>query len=635
MKIYGKDLRYNFYNSNDNGDSVFVILNHGKTSILARPKIGDWCGYGLKFVNFRYSERMYSVSKIPSGFAKREHKNRDHEVYLADLVEKSLSSNISSSFRFKIDLDCFVIGYDPGSPLESLVINLAYVSLSAAGVPCRPCAAVQMSFGKEWSLGHYGERVCIATGDEYAVTLFEAYKVPLTEMKNGISCAHANIKSFVDFNNESLKKATFRNNGKYCAPNFVTTYIGDVVDPRQLLKAYKDQDSALLDEYRKKFIERHNDAQYGNHHFNRCLNMIIRSEVLWTKNRIGNKALNFAAKTSVDKNISKHGVLVSSEGTAVIASSVVSNRSDIHNMELLQGNIGCKLIVHCYDTTNYGNDDKVTAYKIVNILKKIVNIDKLIRVVIEIISVGGIFIQSAVLAVVESLKKVDIQTQDLEYRDLGIICDGPHDIYINDLTLQEMDIVDAKVEAVIGSDVLYYSFSSTRDTVTWNSLNRSIDVVMYKKVEKVVQKPASKSLSSSANDGDRSKLKFQLFKNSFVQNELQGELAKLNDSNAANDTKVTFDKDRNTVIIDSDDHDSNIKVLDVISGLISGKNYVSHAVIDKIDTENDQMYLIGSSDKVIYSAKMTPDCVVGDLVLFQKKPKVKFVSIIKIEKVIS
>jgi hypothetical protein len=478
MKIYDRELQYSFYESTT---SYTTLLKHGDTSILVKLNIGNWVGYEGSSFKCKYSERWYAANKIPAGFIKREPKGRPYEAYISDLIFRSLSPNISDSFRFKIDLNCILIGCEHGAAVESLVINAVYVALRAAGVPCNPVAALQMSYVKEWALGNYGDRTCIACGNAFNISLFEGYNIPAEELKTGMHFAYNNIKDLIDYNESCLAKIKHKQVKTYNANLIMQNiYVGDILDPRAILKAYQHNDVSVLNEYKQKFVERYGSADIGAHHYNKCLQNIMRAETLWNNKRVDQRSYSALAKFSVDKTVSKigAGVIVSSMDTLVAAFTTASNRGDVYNVESLHNSYTSKIIVHCNSLTDDCHDvvERSMSHVISNVLKKYINADRLIRIVIEILYVGGNLFISMMRAIIESVQKCNIQTPSMIYYNLGIISDGANDAHLIDISQEEEKFVDGSITSCISNDIIYYSCAGKM--LSWKSMYNAVNVML-------------------------------------------------------------------------------------------------------------------------------------------------------------
>lgn len=482
MKIYDRDLTYTFIDR-DGSNAATTIVKHGNTSIIVNVSVDDWVGYNRNHLICKYYERLYAINKIPPGFSKREQK-KPYESYVSDLVYRSLINNISENFRFKITIECILVEYEQGAPIETLLINGAYVALRYAGVPCSSVASLMISYMKEWSLGNYGDKTCVISGNLFNVSLMECYNIPCNEMQNAIHFAYSNIKTMLDFNEVSIKKAPHSAAIERKPPvNLLKTiYIGDIVDPRLVSKAYKSNDISAMSEYKKKFIDRYADNDAGEYHFYKCLYNILKAETIWNGKRFDHRSYDASAKIQIDSNVSNlsNGTMVQTKNALLASFISTSSKGETSTLEYIHGIYQSKFIVHLNSLNDQYNDHEQRAmtHILTNILRKYINTDKFLRIVVEIIrSQGNIFLLM-MRAIISSISKVGIKASNLNLYNYGIISDTS-DIYLSDMSHEEEYFVDAAINMCIASDISYCRCIA-QSTFSWKSLYNSVDFIVKK-----------------------------------------------------------------------------------------------------------------------------------------------------------
>lgn len=295
------------FNKIARGCTSSCLIKHGSTSILCMVTVGDWTGFG-DFIPLTvdYFERSYAVNKIPGGFVKREGRQRENEILISRLIDRSVRSTIDSSFRFNINISCVVLSYSKSCPIEPLCITAASSCLFIAGVPCVPVCGAVASYNDTWQVGtNNGKHSLIIAGNHYGMSCIDSSGTDLKSsiIVDGVNSAIPSINSMIDFIRhitDKIKKP------QYVPQSFEKTSVA--VDGKAILDSYIKNDKILLSKQKNDFISKYEDKNFGSMKWSQVCRSILRSNLLWSNKRLDNRGLDEIRSISFENGmIQTHG----------------------------------------------------------------------------------------------------------------------------------------------------------------------------------------------------------------------------------------------------------------------------------------------------------------------------------------
>lgn len=504
LKLYNKELSYSFC---DLKKSYLVTLHHGNTEILTSVNIGNWIGYGTKRLHCEYRERAYAANKIPPGFTKHEPKLRPHEAYRSGLVEKSLESIVSPSFRFEIKISVIVGNYETGSPIDSLIINSCYIAMKVSGIPCSSFGCLQASFIKKWDLGDYGDKKILVSGDEFNISLLEAHNINDTQLKDAVHFLYIKMRSLIEFHNDvvdAVNKKQIRQTYIPQEPSCIEISAG------RLIKACQSSNMHELRSLEQDFTSKFSDKLHASYHWHLYLGNVLKAHMLHHNKRLDNRPLHETSKMSVESKMSINGSIVRSHDTCVACFATLStNKNDCLIVETLEGNINSKIVVHTREV--YGDEKKstlATSHILQGIIPKQFNTDRLLRCVCEILIGGSNLLLCVYQGLIDAIQKQGMKPlKTVCIHTIGVMIDGNVVNYIHDANKIEASAVDINIQTIIvpNTEMIYYSFEAPK-LIPWKHAYSTVEYIwnLYTASDTENKRKAEQEKSSSKK---RSKIK--------------------------------------------------------------------------------------------------------------------------------
>lgn len=430
-------------------DSRSVITSttrHGSTVVFCSVTVGDWAGFSNCLpLSVNYAERSYAINKIPSGFAKREARNRDNEILIARLIDRSIRPTIEESFRFRIQISVVVLNYSPACPIEPLCITAVSATLSAAGVPSSSVVGIKVFYNNgSWNIGS-GDNGLTLAGNGYGLSTVETSGSPLHPdiLVKGIHFALPNITSLADHIRHTLakfRKLTY-------APVPIET-VSTNIDARALVDAHYKNDINLLNKLYNDFIAKWSDLELAKFKWDKLTRSVLRSNMLWSMRRIDGRAMDELRTLNIQANFlpSQGSYLISKGKTRILSIITLSTANESQTFEALDGNESRKFLLQY----NYllSDNDKVGRRHIGhgnlarNALKFNVKQDKFVRVVSEVLDSDGSSSMTTVAAGCLSLKAAGMMNEMVAGVAVGLLMEGYTTKFIVDMTALEDNLSD-------------------------------------------------------------------------------------------------------------------------------------------------------------------------------------------------
>ncbi len=459
--------------------SASCVIKHGSTTILAYCQIGEWHGFSDGPISFNvdYAERYYAINKIPPGFNKREARNKENDVLISKLIERSLRCTINQAFRFAIDIHCVVLSYSKPSPIESLCVLASSVCMDLAGIPVSLIAGCNIAYNDSWNFGS-GKHSLFVAGNHYGVTCVNGSGIDLSTsvIYEGIrDKAFQNICAILDYVSEAIKpyKAKSKN---YIAQEYENHSIA--VNGKELIEALIDNNITKINELKAAFYGHWNNKGIASYKWKQIIKATICSYMHWNNKRLDNRALNDIRPIEYTlKYLKTHGSCFLKTGAARILSVVTVSAGNevqvVDGLELEQR----KFVVHCNDSvSNKFKKELMYADFVRSAFKHYINEDKFIRVVLEVLSIDGIDGLS-VCAASLSLKESGVKLiENIAGISVGAIIDGAGCNFFADLSCTEENLVTDMICKIAGSQkgVTAIQLDSMLEFIPYSILDKAL-----------------------------------------------------------------------------------------------------------------------------------------------------------------
>ena len=188
-----------------------VLVKYGETTVLVNATASKEPKEGIDFfpLSVEYSERLYSVGKIPGGFTKREGKPSEKAILTSRAIDRPLRPLFPKDFRNDVVIDCLVLSVEQDCSPEVCAMIGASCALSISDIPFGgPTAAVSVGFidGQVIINPTEAQRevsrlnlTLAGTADKIAMIEAGAYELTNEEMLTAIKTAHVEIKKVCEF----------------------------------------------------------------------------------------------------------------------------------------------------------------------------------------------------------------------------------------------------------------------------------------------------------------------------------------------------------------------------------------------------------------------------------------------------
>lgn len=187
-----------------------IWIRQGGTVVLVTAVAGSAPESYQDFfpLTVNYTEKMYSIGKIPGGYVKRETKPSDRETLTSRLIDRPLRPLFADGFRNETQVVATVLSADGECLPDILALNAASAALMISDIPFN-IAVGGVRIGKldgklvvNPPIAKYGELTMniVVAGTKDAIAMVEAGMngVSEAEVVEALEFAHEQIKKLVD-----------------------------------------------------------------------------------------------------------------------------------------------------------------------------------------------------------------------------------------------------------------------------------------------------------------------------------------------------------------------------------------------------------------------------------------------------
>jgi polyribonucleotide nucleotidyltransferase len=188
-----------------------VLMHYGDTTVLCTATESAQPRDGVDFfpLSVEYSEKFYSIGKMPGGFNKREGKASENAVLTSRVIDRPMRPLFPKDMRNDVTLECMVMSVDPACRPELVAMMGAPLAVSISDIPfAGPVVSTQVGLvdgkvilnpsQKEWDEGDL-ELTVSSSHDRVCMIEAGANEVPEADMIDYIYQADAANKELLGF----------------------------------------------------------------------------------------------------------------------------------------------------------------------------------------------------------------------------------------------------------------------------------------------------------------------------------------------------------------------------------------------------------------------------------------------------
>ena len=194
-----------------------VVYRVGNLVMLATVCAVDESKEGQDFfpLTCEYTEKMYSVGKIPGGYIKRESKPSEYEVLLSRIIDRPIRPMFPEGYFCEVQLIVTVLSADKNISTQGHAINAASAALMVSNIPFHgPLAGVRVGridgkliYNPENDQIAKSDMDIIVAGTVDSIVMIEGECKELSnhDLLDALKFAHEYIKANVNFQSEFAK----------------------------------------------------------------------------------------------------------------------------------------------------------------------------------------------------------------------------------------------------------------------------------------------------------------------------------------------------------------------------------------------------------------------------------------------
>jgi len=433
------ELTFDYKHVDSEKPSARCVARHGQTVVIVIASIGEVEVSDCVPLTVNYSERFYSVNRIPPGFQKREPRSRDAEILAARLIDRSIRPTIDEFFNRSILINCTVVSYNRACSPEALSISAASSILNYMGVPCELVSGVALNLKSNTWLNGPGTTSLVVAGNYYGLSTLELTSSQLSpaEIIQGVQMASAQIGPNIDFIRTKLKKCR-----SLIAPAPME-YKNPIIDPESVIKGYFNSDQNILEAEKAKYLTPWNNRDAGLLHWKQIVRSVLRTRLLSGLRRIDGRDFESPRPMHATRDLlSVPHCYVTRGNTEVLCVVTESNnQNDSQLYELLEQNEVRKFFVHYNYLAgqNMGISRREIGHAnlIRNALKCFVSGDRAIRLVSEVFQSDGSSSMSSVYAGSVALGNAGLEMPVVAGTSIGCLTQNSSYRFLTDLTATE------------------------------------------------------------------------------------------------------------------------------------------------------------------------------------------------------
>lgn len=194
-----------------------VVYRTGNLVMLATVCAVDESKEGQDFfpLTCEYTEKMYSVGRIPGGYIKRESKPSEYEVLLSRIIDRPIRPMFPEGYFCEVQLIVTVLSADKNISTQGHAINAASAALMVSNIPFHgPLAGVRVGridgkliYNPENDQIAKSDMDIIVAGTVDSIVMIEGECKELSnhDLLDALKFAHEYIKANVNFQSEFAK----------------------------------------------------------------------------------------------------------------------------------------------------------------------------------------------------------------------------------------------------------------------------------------------------------------------------------------------------------------------------------------------------------------------------------------------
>lgn len=195
-----------------------IVYRTGKLVLLATVCAADDFKEGQDFfpLTCEYTEKMYSVGRIPGGYVKREAKPTESEILMSRIIDRPLRPMFPEGYFCEVQILVQVLSADKNISVPGHALNAASLALSISDIPFSgPIAGVRVGrVNGELVVNPNNEDMpnsdldLVAAGTKDCLVMIEgeAKELSREELLEALKYAHSYIQKSVEFQEEFTKK---------------------------------------------------------------------------------------------------------------------------------------------------------------------------------------------------------------------------------------------------------------------------------------------------------------------------------------------------------------------------------------------------------------------------------------------
>ncbi|MDD5939877.1 MAG: polyribonucleotide nucleotidyltransferase [Lachnospiraceae bacterium] len=355
-----------------------AFMHYGDTTVLCTATESAAPRDGVDFfpLSVEYSEKFYSIGKMPGGFNKREGKASENAVLTSRVIDRPMRPLFPKDMRNDVTLECMVMSVDPECRPELVAMMGAPLATTISDIPfAGPCAATQVGLvngkviinpsQKDWDFGDL--RLTVAsTADKVIMIEAGANEIPEKDMIDYIYQADAVNKELIAFYNK-IREEVGKPKQEYVSvavPDQMFEDIKKIVPQEEMEKAVFTDDkqtreanvAAITERLKEAFAD--NDAylaQLGDAVY-QYEKKTVRKMILKDHKRPDGRELTQIRPLHAEVGLIPrvHGSAMFTRGqTQIVDVCTLAPLSEAQRVEGLDPNITSKRYVHQYNFPAY------------------------------------------------------------------------------------------------------------------------------------------------------------------------------------------------------------------------------------------------------------------------------------------
>ncbi len=355
-----------------------AFMHYGDTTVLCTATEAAQPRDGVDFfpLSVEYSEKYYSIGKMPGGFNKREGKASENAVLTSRVIDRPMRPLFPKDMRNDVTLECMVMSVDPACRPELIAMMGAPLATYISDIPfAGPCVSTQVGLvdgrviinpsQEEWDNGDL--RLTVAsTRDKIMMIEAGANEVPEGDMIDYIYQADAVNKEVLAFY-DMIRNECGKQKQDYVSvhvPDEMMEDIKKIVPPEEMEVAVFTDDKQTREKNVADITERLAEAFADNEEYLAQLGdavykyekLTVRKMILQDHKRPDGRLLTQIRPLHAEVGLIPrvHGSAMFTRGqTQIVDVCTLAPLSEAQRVEGLDPNITSKRYVHQYNFPAY------------------------------------------------------------------------------------------------------------------------------------------------------------------------------------------------------------------------------------------------------------------------------------------